>query len=106
MTLRLILIRSTLVLPLLTVVEAQAQSFVTQKPAPSADAASPPASSAPQTAANLPDACKLLAQADLEALFPGRPITPKGGTLSPVYKGHNTIRAACTWSSCPARPPS
>jgi hypothetical protein len=37
--------------------------------------------------AKLPDACKLLPQADLEALFPGRPITSKGPTLSPIYKG-------------------
>jgi hypothetical protein len=37
--------------------------------------------------ANLPDACKLLAQGDLEALFPGRPVTNKDRTLSPVYKG-------------------
>jgi len=57
--------------------EVAAQSAVTSKP----DA---PASEAK---ANLPDACKLLSQADLEALFPGRPITSKGPTLSPVYKG-------------------
>jgi hypothetical protein len=29
----------------------------------------------------------LLPQADLEALFPGRPITTKGPTLSPIYEG-------------------
>jgi hypothetical protein len=57
--------------------EVSAQSTVTSKP----DA---PASEAN---ANLPDACKLLPQADLEALFPGRPITTKGPTLSPIYKG-------------------
>jgi hypothetical protein len=34
-----------------------------------------------------PDACKLLTQADLQALFPGRPVTSKGGTLSPLFKG-------------------
>lgn len=34
-----------------------------------------------------PDACKLLTQADLEALFPGRPVASKGGTLSPLIKG-------------------
>jgi hypothetical protein len=40
-----------------------------------------------QANSNLPDACKLLSQADLEARFPGRPITSNGPTLSPVYKG-------------------
>ena len=54
-----------------------AQTTVTPKP----DA--PPA----QAGANMPDACKLLTQGDLEALFPGRPVASKGGTLSPVYKG-------------------
>jgi hypothetical protein len=87
MTLRFVIIRSVLALPLLGLVEAQAQSFVTQKPAAATEAPSPQASPTPQTAANLPDACKLLTQADLEALFPGRPITSKGGTLSPVFKG-------------------
>jgi hypothetical protein len=55
--------------------EAQAQNVITTKP------------DAPAPQANLPDACKLLTQADLEALFPGRPITSKGPTLSPLYKG-------------------
>lgn len=81
MTFRFTIIRSVLALPLLGIAQAQAQSFVTQKPVSASEAASP------QAAANLPDACKLLTQADLEALFPGRPITPKGPTLSPVYKG-------------------
>lgn len=34
-----------------------------------------------------PDACKLMQQSDIEALFPGRPVTSKGPTLSPIYKG-------------------
>lgn len=42
---------------------------------------------AAQANSNLPDACKLLPQADIEALFPGRPVTSKGPTLSPLYKG-------------------
>jgi hypothetical protein len=45
------------------------------------------AAAAPQSNVNPPDACKLLPQADLEALFPGRPIISKGPTLSPLYKG-------------------
>jgi len=42
---------------------------------------------APPTPAGLPDACKLMLQADLEALFPGRPVSNKGQTLSAIYKG-------------------
>lgn len=37
--------------------------------------------------AGAPDACQLLQKSDLEALFPGRSVTPKGSTLSPVFKG-------------------
>lgn len=33
------------------------------------------------------DACKLLTEADLQALFPGRPVASKGPTLSPLSKG-------------------
>jgi hypothetical protein len=40
-----------------------------------------------QGSSALPDACKLLPQSDLEALFPGRPVISKGPTLSPIYKG-------------------
>jgi hypothetical protein len=46
-----------------------------------------PDTPASQPGPNLPDACKLLPQADIEALFPGRPVTSKGPTLSPLYKG-------------------
>ena len=42
---------------------------------------------APYAVTGMPDACKLLPQSDLEALFPGRPITSDGPTLSPIYKG-------------------
>jgi hypothetical protein len=41
----------------------------------------------PQATPGLPDACKLMPQSDLEALFPGRPINSKGPTLSPIFKG-------------------
>jgi hypothetical protein len=77
MTLKYFVVWSTLVTAWLGAAEVQAQSIVTSKP----DAP------APQANSNLPDACKLLSQADLEALFPGRPITSKGPTLSPIYKG-------------------
>jgi hypothetical protein len=48
-----------------------------------------PSQSATASQSNVspPDACKLLLQADLEALFPGKPIIAKGPTLSPLYKG-------------------
>jgi hypothetical protein len=42
---------------------------------------------APYSVVGMPDACKLLPQSDLQALFPGRPIESKGPTLSPIYKG-------------------
>lgn len=45
-----------------------------------------PAASEPAAALKAPDACRLLPQADLEALFPGRPITAKGPTLSPIHR--------------------
>jgi hypothetical protein len=51
---------------------------------------------APQASPSLPDACKLMPQSDLEALFPGMPIDNKGPTLSPIFQGLNTIRPACT----------
>ncbi len=75
--------RSVLAMLVLGATEAQAQSVVTQKPLDSA----PQAGSTPKANSNLPDACKLLQQSDLEALFPGRPVTSKGPTLSPIYKG-------------------
>ncbi len=75
MTLKHLVVWSALVPASLCAAEATAQSITTSKP------------DAPAAQANLPDACKLLPQADLEALFPGRPITSKGPTLSPLYKG-------------------
>ena len=38
-------------------------------------------------AASAPDACRLMPRADIEALFPGRPVTDKGPTLSPLSRG-------------------
>jgi hypothetical protein len=81
MTLRLVVICSVLALPLLGLIEAQAQSFVTQEPA-ATEAASPQTAPMPPTASNLPDACKLLTQADMEARFPGRPINRAAMALS------------------------
>jgi hypothetical protein len=77
MTLKRFVVWSVLATASFGAAEVAAQSSVTSRP-------DGPASEAN---ANLPDACKLLPQADLEALFPGRPITSKGPTLSPIYKG-------------------
>lgn len=77
MTLKHFVVWSALVPALLGAAEAAAQNTTTSKP----DAL------ASQANSNLPDACKLLPQVDLEALFPGRSITSKGPTLSPIYKG-------------------
>jgi len=68
---------SILVISLLGAADALAQGVIVQNPSPTT----------PQAASGLPDACKLLRQSDLEALFPGRPVTSKGPTLSPIYKG-------------------
>lgn len=71
------LARSVLVTPLLLALAGPAfAQTATTTPAPE-----------PATASKAPDACRLLPQADLEALFPGRPITAKGPTLSPIYRG-------------------
>ncbi|GEM_PF-1872252 len=48
--------------------------------------ASPPPAAA-TAPANAPDACRLMPRADIEALFPGRPVTDKGPTLSPLSRG-------------------
>jgi hypothetical protein len=71
--------RSLLVTPLLLALAAPAlaQTMTTT--------ATPPASE--PAASKAPDACRLLPQADLEALFPGRPLTAKGPTLSPISRG-------------------
>jgi hypothetical protein len=76
MSIRLFVCHSILALNVLGAAAAQAQSLTSTPPA----AASPPST-------GLPDACKLMRQADLEALFPGRPVSNKGQTLSAIYKG-------------------
>ncbi|MCP4563948.1 MAG: hypothetical protein GY873_09365 [Bosea sp.] len=72
------LARSALVIPLMLSVAGPALA----QTAPATPATEPIA-----TPTKAPDACRLLPQADLEALFPGRPITAKGPTLSPIYRG-------------------
>jgi hypothetical protein len=42
---------------------------------------------APAAGSGFPDACKLVQQSDLEALFPGMPIDSKGPTLSAIFQG-------------------
>jgi hypothetical protein len=74
---RFLVAHSVLAISVLVAADALAQSVLAQNP----PAAAPPA------VASLPDACKLMPQSDLEALFPGRPITSKGPTLSAIYKG-------------------
>lgn len=69
--------RSACVTPLLLILAAPALAQT------ATTAAAPTASEATKA----PDACRLLPQADLEALFPGRPITAKGPTLSPIHRG-------------------
>lgn len=71
--------RSMLMVPLLLALPAPAfAQLATAQPAPGGDA---------PAADKAPDACRLLPEADLAALFPGRPITAKGPTLSPISRG-------------------
>src|SRR5882672_10680256 len=77
MSIRSLVAHSALAISVLAAADAGAQSVLTQNP---------PATASP-AASGLPDACKLMPQSDLEALFPGRPVTSKGPTLSPIYKG-------------------
>lgn len=81
------LTRSAFVTPLLLILAAPAlgqTATITPVPEPAA-------------ASKAPDACRLLPQADLEALFPGRPITAKGPTLSPISRGPQYAES-CTYS--------
>src|SRR5262245_9127875 len=80
---RFLFAHSVLAISVLVAADALAQSVLTQNP---------PAA-APATVAGLPDACKLMPQSDLEALFPCRPITSKGPTLSAIYKGPQYVEA-------------
>ncbi|WID97427.1 hypothetical protein QO058_03925 [Bosea vestrisii] len=74
------LARSAPVMPLLLILAGPAL-------AQTATTTAAPVASEPTAASKLPDACRLLPQADLEALFPGRPIAAKGPTLSPISRG-------------------
>src|SRR6266702_1946301 len=77
MNTRYLVAHSVLAISVLGAADAWAQSVLAQNP---------PAT-APQAVSGLPDACKLMPQSDLEALFPASPITSKGPTLSPIFKG-------------------
>jgi hypothetical protein len=77
MNTRCLIAHSILAISLLGAADALAQSVIVQNSSPAA----------PQAASGLPDACKLMPQSDLEALFPGRPVASKGPTLSAIYKG-------------------
>jgi hypothetical protein len=70
MNTRCLIAHSILAISLLGAADALAQSVIVQNSSPAA----------PQAASGLPDACKLMPQSDLEALFPGRPVTSKGPT--------------------------
>lgn len=52
---------------------------------------------APPATAGLPDACKLMTQADVEALFPRMPVKSFQRQLSPVYQGPQYV-AICGYS--------
>ncbi|MBA4220210.1 MAG: hypothetical protein C0458_05720 [Methylobacterium sp.] len=69
------IVRSVLVTPLLLALAGPAV------------AQTAPAAPEPAAPGKAPDACRLLPQADLEALFPGRAITAKGPTLSAIHRG-------------------
>jgi len=76
MSIRFFVANSILALSVLGATAAWAQTVTPNPPA-----------AAPPTGSGLPDACKLMPQSDLEALFPGRPVSNKSQTLSPIYKG-------------------
>jgi hypothetical protein len=75
-----------------------AAAFLCAVEAPAQNAALPPGS-------GMPDACKLMTQSDLDALFPGMPISSRGPTLSPIYQGPQ-YNGACMYSVKLARPTS
>jgi hypothetical protein len=79
MNLGLFAVRLVMATTLLGVVHAQAQN------------------EAPPASAGWPDACKLMPQSDLEALFPGMPISSKGPTLSPIFQGPQ-YNASCMYN--------
>jgi hypothetical protein len=51
-----------------------------------------------KTGTGLPDACKLMLQSDLEALFPGMPINGPRPTLSSIYQGVPQYNQSCEYS--------
>jgi hypothetical protein len=69
MNFRSFVVRSVVAAALLGVVNGQAQNAT------------------PAAGSGLPDACKLMPQSDLEALFPGMRIESEGPTLSTIYHG-------------------
>jgi hypothetical protein len=87
MKLRFLIVRLVIMTALLGTIDVRAQN------------------TALKTNSSLPDACKLMLQSDLEALFPGMPINSRGPLLSPIYRGpqYNT---ACTYTVRLARPTS
>jgi hypothetical protein len=75
MSIRFLVAHAILALSVLGATTARAQTVT------------PDPSAAAPTASGLPDACKLMPQSDLETLFPGRPVSKQGQTLSAIYKG-------------------
>jgi hypothetical protein len=82
MSIRFFVARSMLALSMLGITAARAQTVPPNSPA-----------TAPPTASGMPDACKLMPQSDLETLFRARPVSNKGRTLSPIYKGPQYVES-------------
>jgi hypothetical protein len=76
MNTRFLVACSLLALSVFATADARAQSQPSDTPA-----------APPQSVTGLPDACKLMQKADLEALYPGRPVELREPTLSAIYKG-------------------
>lgn len=82
MSIRFFVAHSILALSMLGITAARAQTVPPNSPA-----------TAPPIASGMPDACKLMPQSDLETLFPARPVSNKGHTLSPIYKGPQYVES-------------
>jgi hypothetical protein len=78
---RFLAVRSVLAISLLSAVDASAQNVRSENP---------PVAAA-QASSSLPDACKMMPQSDLEALFPGMPVTKREPQLSPIYRGRQYV---------------
>jgi hypothetical protein len=87
MNLRFLVVRSAAAAALFGVASAQAQNATVE------------------VSSGLPDACKLMRQSDLEALFPGMPVGSKGPTLSPIFQGPQ-YNSSCMYSVKLASPTS